>query len=91
MFKYDDSSISILSTIIEKYPKFPFGYYGMSQALLRRKDPAWKEFAKKALSILIITTSIDGHKPEHDQTFEALTEWLKLDKEGHAIILSGNN
>lgn len=90
-FKYDDSSISILSTIIEKYPKFPFGYYGMSYALLRRKDPAWKEFAKKALSILIITTSIDGHKPEHDQTFEALNQWLKLEKEGHVIKLVEDN
>lgn len=63
----------------------------MSEALLNRNDSSWKEFAKKALNILKITTTIDGHKPVHDQTSEALTLWLKLDKEGHIIKLVQDN
>jgi len=90
-FKYDDSSINVLDTVIKKYPKFPFGYYGMCEALLKRNDPNWKEFARKSLSILKITTSIDGHKPEHDQVFKALTAWLKADSEGHVVKFVEDN
>ena len=89
--KTNDSAISTLNTVIEKYPKFPFGYYGMCINLITRGDSNWKSYAIKAIKILEITTTIDGHKPVHDKVLAKLKYYIEVDKQGYKIKFTADN
>jgi hypothetical protein len=67
---------STYKIVIEKYPKFPFGYYFLVLCLREKKDESWKEYAKKGIEILEITTSIDRHNPNHDEILRKLKVYL---------------
>lgn len=86
--KTNDTALTTLKEVIQKYPKFPFGYYGMCVNLIKKQDSNWKSYAIKALKILEITTTIDGHKPIHDQVLQLLKELIDDDKEGAKIIIT---
>lgn len=75
-----DSSLLILNTVITKYPKFPFSYWAKSIILLKNKNDDWLQNALKAIEILQITITIEGHKPEHDQIYQMLTEFVSNSK-----------
>lgn len=64
-------------SVIEKYPRFPFAYYGLAFCLSRRGDPSWRDYANQAASILEKTTIISGHKSNHDEILKELREILK--------------
>ncbi len=66
-----------LLQVIEKFPRFPFAYYGMAYSLSQRGDPSWRLYALKAEGILEKTTTISGHKPSHDEVLKELREVLK--------------
>jgi len=81
-FKSNDTSLTILNKVIVKYPNFPFGYFGIALILLQQGKSGWQQYANKAVEILKITTSIEGHKGIHDQVLQQLTTYLDLDKKG---------
>lgn len=64
-----DSALIYADKVIAHYPKFPFGYYAKAFILLTRdkKNSEGLKCAKKALEILEITTTIDGHNANHDE------------------------
>jgi hypothetical protein len=68
-------------TVINKYPKFPFGHYYLALCLRDKKDKSWRQHAERAVDILAITTAIDGHNTNHDEVLKKITAWLEDDKE----------
>lgn len=79
-FKNDLESENIYRQIIEKYPRFPFGYYYLSFALYSKNDPSWKFYARRAVEILKKTTIIDGHNGDHDKILKMLENSLKQNR-----------
>ena len=59
--------------------------------LITRGDSNWKSYAIKAIKILEITTTIDGHKPVHDEALAKLKYYIDVDKKGYKIIFTGDN
>lgn len=69
VYRFDCSqdSMNHYENIIKKCPKFPFAYLALSQCLLNRKDPSWKEYAAKAKLIFQKTKKyLFIHKPTTD-------------------------
>lgn len=64
-------------TAIERFPRFPFGYYCLAMCLKARNDPEWKSVADKAVVLFKHTTKIAGHKNEHDQALQDLLKQLE--------------
>jgi uncharacterized protein YoxC len=62
--------------VIEKFPKFPFSYYGLALCLKDKGDKSWKTYAEKAINIFKKTTSIDGHNEQHDEALRRLQNLL---------------
>lgn len=62
--------------VIQKFPKFPFAYYFLALCLKYRGDEEWEIYAKKAVEILEITTTISGHKSHHDDVLQKLYRYL---------------
>jgi hypothetical protein len=75
-FDCSQNSMDYYENIIKKCPKFPFPYLALSQCLLNRKDPSWKEYAAKAQSILNKTTEIPLHSQDHDGWLEQVNKIL---------------
>jgi hypothetical protein len=70
-----DSTLSVINRVIVSNPKFPFIYFAKALFSLNRGNLAdYHQNAEKAISILKITTTIDGHKPEHDAVLARLVE-----------------
>lgn len=76
-FMKGDATIEKLKKVIEKYPKFPFAYYGVAYCMQQKNDNEWIEYAKKTMSILEITTQIEGHNTTHDKVLNELKVKLK--------------
>jgi len=74
------SMLPIIDSVIKQYPKFPFGYIVKSNILLAHKDNRWKLYANKALEILKITTSIQGHNSQQDSALKKVNTILKDNK-----------
>ena len=72
LVKFDDSVLNYINRVIEIFPKFPFGYWAKAEFLLHNKNESWKEFAIKAIEILQITVTIEGHNENHDQVLKRL-------------------
>jgi hypothetical protein len=74
-----DTALNAINTAIEKYPKFPFAYYAKSVYLARQGKPDEAIiFAKEAYKILKTTTTIEGHKPAHDEVFKQIKGLLQI-------------
>lgn len=58
--------------ITKKQPKFPFSYYFVALCLKEKNDDDWNIYAAKAITILEITTTIDGHRVHHDKILDKL-------------------
>lgn len=67
-----DTSLFYAKQVIGKYPHFPFAYYAIAKILSTRNNTDWIPYARKAIEILNITTSIPGHNLNHDQVFTIL-------------------
>ena len=46
--------------------------------LSSKNNVEWLFHAKKALEIFTITTTIEGHHPQHDQALRNVKNWLGL-------------
>jgi hypothetical protein len=66
--KMTDSSLFYINQVIKEFPNFPFGYW----AKAKKELTGAIENALKAVEIFEITTSIDGHKADHDQALADL-------------------
>jgi hypothetical protein len=75
-FKLGQQFESRYTTVISQFPRFPFGYFALAESMRQRGDPAWREFAQKAISILEKTTAIEGHDPSHDDALATLRGYL---------------
>ena len=78
--RLDESALQAVNKVIEKYPKFPFGHSSKANMLLLRDMKEWRNSAQKAIEILEITTSIEGHKSHHDEVLKQLRNDLKVKK-----------
>jgi hypothetical protein len=76
-FRTDAAAEKKYSEVVEKFPTFPFAYVYISDCLRARNDPAWKEYAHKAIDILEKTTSLAGHRTEHDRVLEKVKHDLQ--------------
>lgn len=86
MYTIDDGRISMrrgpeaeqrYREVIQRFPKFPFGYYFLAVCLKERGEEEWREHAKLALEILKITTRIDGHHENHDDIISKISTWFE--------------
>lgn len=75
--KRDALSEERYRTVVEKYPKFPFGHYYLALCLRDRHDEGWRLHARRAVEILQITTQINGHNENHDEVLKKLSSWLE--------------
>jgi hypothetical protein len=62
--------------VIDRYPDFPFAYYGMAICLSARHDPRWKAYAEKGVAILERTSSLPEHQAGHDECLTVLRAML---------------
>lgn len=74
--RYDDSAIVHYQQILKDHPRYPFSYYLMAEAYRLRNDPKWKEYAREAIKIFKITTSLPLHAPNHDEALKTLKELI---------------
>jgi len=63
--------------VVERYPRFPFGHYYLALCLRDRSDESWRQHAERAIEILSMTTTIDGHNTNHDEVLKKIASWLK--------------
>jgi len=78
--RYDDEAIEYFKVLMESYPKYPFSYYCLAEAYRLRGDKQWKIYAKKAIKILEITTTLPNHAPNHDDVLVILKKMLSVTK-----------
>jgi hypothetical protein len=76
--KSDSTAEKALDLAISKYPRFPFSFYFKAAILSTKPKSDWLIYAKKALEILNITTTINGHNPQHDIALKNVKDWLGL-------------
>jgi hypothetical protein len=67
--------------LIQKYPKFPFGYYFVALCLRDNRNEEWRSYAIKAVEILEQTVKLDGHNKNHDEVLARLNRWLGDNRE----------
>ena len=60
----------------QQFPDFPFTYYALAYCMERSGDPAWREYAEKAVAIFEQTTQITGHQKSHEQSLAYLRQQL---------------
>ena len=73
-------NLPLVDDIIEKYPNFPFGYFAKYEILNKLGDYERLKYAIKAIEILEVTTSIDGHDSSHDVVLNILRQAINNDK-----------
>ena len=78
--KNDKANLVIIDEVIEKYPNFPFGYFAKYNILKAFNDSEWRTYAKKAVAIFEITTTIKGHHETHDEALGFLRRDLAANK-----------
>lgn len=73
-----DTALYYVEKVIQKFPKFPFGYYAKATILSRTKKVSEvSPIMLKALTIFEITTSIEGHNAQHDEALKKAREYMK--------------
>lgn len=73
-----DSALYYANLVIERFPKFPFGYASRAMLLSNSNFPESLKSAKKAIEILRVTTKIEGHNPNHDEILKRLLAFYKI-------------
>lgn len=63
--------------VIKEFPDFPFSYFALASCKKQRNESDWNYYAKRALEIVKWTTTIGGHKKEHDSIINYLEDILK--------------
>lgn len=78
--KLTDTALKYTDTVIKRFPNFPFGYYSniLIKINLHQPDALIPVYLDKAIKILRVTTTIQGHKPAHDQALAQLKQLFKL-------------
>ena len=66
-------------TVIQKFPKFPFGHYYLTLCLRDRNDESWRQHAERTVEIFSLTTQIDGHNTNHDEVMKKVSAWLNTE------------
>jgi len=79
-FKCDEESVGRYKETIEKFPRFPFSYYGMAICLLQKRNDKWRDYANQAVNIFKRTVEIEGHKDVHGQALAFLLRQLETYK-----------
>lgn len=74
--KNEKANLPLFDEVIAKYPNFPFAYFAKFVILQAFKNPEWKIYAKRALAIFEITTTIKGHNESQDAALETLRREL---------------
>ena len=77
LVKLTDSSLLFTNQVIAKFPNFPFAYWAKAAILGSRNDKNWLQIAKRAIEILEITTTINGHHINHEQVLATLRNMVK--------------
>lgn len=71
-FKCDLDSLQIYRKVINFEPRFPFSYFMLSDCMRRLGQDGWVSYAEHAVKILEVTTSIAGHRSEHEEVLVRL-------------------
>lgn len=61
-------AINHYKQMIVKHPRYPFPLYPLVICLKKQGNDSWRQYARKAVSILEKTTQVPGHNPGHDDT-----------------------
>jgi len=69
-FGCSDTALAALQNTKDRFPKFPFSYYGLAYCLMKAGDTRWRGYALTLSEILEQTTTIAGHAPDHDQALK---------------------
>ena len=72
-----DSAAARFHRVVTEFPRFPFANYALAFCAQRQGNAAWREYAKKAQAILLRTTIIDGHHPNHDLALREIEAALR--------------
>ena len=72
----EDKDISHFEGVVKRFPEFPFPYAALAICFKVRNNEEWKEYAKKAVAILEITTTINGHSKDHDLALNQMRTML---------------
>lgn len=75
-FRRDEQAEAVYLSVIEEHPKFPFTYYLYATCLHDRGAGGWREYAEEARRILELTTLVDGHHGQHDETLQKVEALL---------------
>jgi hypothetical protein len=65
-YRCDENSLKIFNEVVTRFPRFPFSHYALAFCLQQHGDERWREHAEAAMKILKLTTTVDGHHPNHD-------------------------
>ncbi|MCK5579668.1 MAG: hypothetical protein KAJ18_00180 [Candidatus Omnitrophica bacterium] len=71
-YRCDEESIAKYHEAVEVNSRFPFSYYALAKCYSLKNDKRFYEYLEKAIEILEITTTIDGHTSYHDGVLESL-------------------
>lgn len=77
-FRLDEEAEQQYQVIVDKYPKYPFGYYYLAMCQRERGNSTWVDNAQKAISILEQTIIIEDHHRHHDEVLEKLRSYEEL-------------
>ncbi|MCY3812109.1 MAG: hypothetical protein OXH15_09970 [Gammaproteobacteria bacterium] len=72
----DQTGIAALERSAEFNPDFPFAHWALASCARQNNNPNWQTHAQRAVEILKHTTRIAGHRPEHQEALQQLTDWL---------------
>ncbi len=75
-WKCNSEAINHYKQIIDKHPRYPFPFYPLVICLKKQGDDSWRQYAKKAISILEKTTLVPGRSPDHDDALLRFKELL---------------
>ena len=76
-YRCTDESMDKYKIALVDYPKFPFTWFAIGDCKHSNQETDWQIYSKKAKEILEITTTIGGHRKEHDEALRIINEYLK--------------
>ncbi len=70
----DEDAINTYKKVNVEMPKFPFTFFYLGDCEKRMNSQNWHDEISKALKIIKITTTIDGHHRNHDELLKLINE-----------------
>ena len=58
-------------------PDFPFAHWALAVCAEKDRNPSWRTYAERAVTILEHTTQMAGHNQNHDEALEELRKLLR--------------